>query len=342
MKIAFFDTKKYDETTFAEANKNGHEFNFITEGLSMSTVEKAKGSEAICAFVNCDGSKEILTKLANLGIKYWFQRSAGYNRIDLKAAEELGIKVFRVPAYSPEAVCEFAMTLLMSINRNIHIAYKRTTSNNFALNGLEGKVINNSTIGVIGAGRIGQGFIKIAKGLGANVIVFDEYAEKNFPDTAKNLGFTYVTKEEVFSKSDFLSLHAPLLPSTKYIVNKETLAMMKPSAVIINTARGPLINTEDLLDALDAGKLRGAGLDVYENEAGVFFFDKSNEVMSDALLTRLRAHRNVILTSHQAFFTDLALAQIAGTTMNNVELAIKGEDGQTRLILQEDGRVTNG
>ncbi|TCG10311.1 NAD(P)-dependent oxidoreductase, partial [Mycoplasma todarodis] len=176
-------------------------------------------------------------------------------------------------------------------------------------------------------------FIKIAKGLGANVIVFDEYAEKNFPDTAKNLGFTYVTKEEVFSKSDFLSLHAPLLPSTKYIVNKETLALMKPSAVIINTARGPLINTEDLLDALDAGKLRGAGLDVYENEAGVFFFDKSNEVMSDALLTRLRA---------QAFFTDLALAQIAGTTMNNVELAIKGEDGQTRLILQEDGRVTNG
>ncbi|TCG10352.1 2-hydroxyacid dehydrogenase [Mycoplasma marinum] len=342
MKIAFFDTKQYDKTTFAKANKNGHEFNFITQGLSVKTAELAKGSEAICAFVNCDGSREVLEKLAAQGIKYWFQRSAGYNRIDLKAAEELGIKVFRVPAYSPEAVCEFAMTLLMSLNRNIHLAHNRVTNNNFSLNGLEGETIFGKTIGVIGAGRIGQGFIKIANGLGAKVVVYDEYAQNNFPQTAEALGFTYLSKEEVFAQADFLSIHAPLLPSTKYIVNKDTLALMKPSAIIVNTARGPLINTEDLLEALDNGKLRGAGLDVYENEAGVFFFDKSNEVISDSLLTRLRAHRNVILTSHQAFFTNLALEQIATTTTNNIELAIKKEDGTTRLILQEDGKVING
>ncbi len=280
--------------------------------------------------------------LSKLGIKFWFERSAGYDNIDLKAAEELGIKVFRVPGYSPEAVAEHAMTLITAINRNIHIAYNRTTSKNFSLNGLQGDTIHGQTIGVLGAGRIGQAFIKIANGYGAKVIVYDEYAQKNFPDTAKDLNFQYVDKETIFKNSDYLSLHLPLMDSTKHIVNKETLSLMKKSAIITNTSRGALINTSDLLEALDYGKLRGAGLDVYENEKGAFFFDRSNDLIPDPLLNRLRAHRNVIITSHQAFFTNLALKQIAETTMANVELAVKGEDGSTRLIIQEDGKVLNG
>ena len=234
------------------------------------------------------------------------------------------------------------MTLLTAINRNIHLAYNRTRDKNFALDGLQGDTISGKTIGVLGAGRIGQCFIKIAKGFGAKVIVYDEYAQKNFPDTAEKLGFTYVNKETVFKESNFVSLHLPLMDSTKHIINNETLSLMKSDAIIINTSRGGLVKTEDLLSFLDSGKIRGAGLDVYENEAGVFFFDHSNNLLPDPLLIRLRAHRNVILTSHQAFFTNLALKQIAETTFGNVELAIKNELGNTGLDLQEDGRVLNG
>ena len=342
MKIAVYDAKKFDETTFDAANKKGHELVYITEGFNTESIEKSKGFDAVCIFVNCDASAKNIETLAKNGVKYIFLRSAGYNHADLKKADELGIKVFRVPAYSPEAVAEHAMTLLTSLNRNIHIADKRISANNFALDGLQGETIHGMTIGVLGAGRIGQAFIKIAKGFGAKVIVFDEFAQKNFPDTAKDLGFTYADKETVFKEADFLSLHLPLFDSTKYIVNKKTLSLMKKNAILVNTSRGPLVNTVDLLDALDAGKLRGAGLDVYENESGVFFFDKTNEVIDDVLLTRLRAHRNVIVTSHQAYFTNLALKQIAETTMGSVEFAIKGEDGNTRLMLQKDGKVING
>ncbi|WKX02601.1 2-hydroxyacid dehydrogenase [Candidatus Mycoplasma mahonii] len=342
MKILFFDSKRYDEKTFTLANNNKHELVFRTERLTIKNVNEAMGYDAVCVFVNCNGSKKILKIIHELGIKFWFQRSAGYNNVDLKTAKKYDIKVFRVPAYSPEAVAEHAITLITAINRNIHIAYIRTSMKNFALNGLEGETIYGQTIGVLGAGRIGQSFIKIAKGFGAKVIVYDEYAEKNFPDTAKQLGFEYVNKETVFKESNYISLHLPLLPSTKYIVNKETLKLMKENAIIVNTSRGQLINTSDLLDALDHGIIRGAGLDVYENENGVFFFDRSNDLIADPLLNRLRAHRNVIMTSHQAFFTNLALKQIAETTMDNVELSLKGEDGKTRLIIQEDGMIING
>lgn len=342
MKITVFDSKEYDKETFAIANKNNHELTFRTSGLSLDKVELAKGAEGISTFVNCDVNAKVLTKLSEYGVKFIFQRSAGYNNIDLAKAKELGIKVYRVPAYSPEAVAEFAMTLLTAINRNIHIAYNRTRDKNFALDGLQGDTISGKTIGVLGAGRIGQCFIKIAKGFGAKVIVYDEYAQKNFPDTAEKLGFTYVNKETVFKESNFVSLHLPLMDSTKHIINNETLSLMKSDAIIINTSRGGLVKTEDLLSFLDSGKIRGAGLDVYENEAGVFFFDHSNNLLPDPLLIRLRAHRNVILTSHQAFFTNLALKQIAETTFGNVELAIKNELGNTGLDLQEDGRVLNG
>ncbi len=342
MKILFYDSKEYDRTSFGEANKNNYEIHFRTKRLTLDTVRYAEGSDAICTFVNCDASAEVIEGLAKVGVKFIFQRSAGYNNIDLKKAGELGIKVYRVPAYSPEAVAEHAATLMLSINRNIHIAYQRTSMKNFALNGLQGETIFGATIGVMGAGRIGCSFIKIAKGLGAKVIVFDEFAQKNFPQTAEDLGFKYVDKETLFKEADFISLHLPLMPATKHIVNKDVLRLAKPNLILINTSRGGLVNTGDLLDFLDYGKIRGAGLDVYENEEGIFFYDKSNDLIPDPLLNRLRAHRNVIITSHQAFFTNLALRQIADTTMNNAALAEKGEDGNTRLILQSDGKVLNG
>ena len=342
MKITFFDSKQFDRDTFAAANTKNHELIFVNNRFNEDSIKLAKGSDAICTFVNCDVNEKQINELKEMGIKYIFQRSAGYNNVSLETADKAGIKVFRVPAYSPEAVAEHAMTLITTLNRNIHIAYNRTRDKNFALQGLQGDTIHGMTIGVLGAGRIGQSFIKIAKGYGAKVIVFDEYAQKNFPKTADDLGFTYVSKNEVFSKSDYISLHLPLFDSTKYIVNKDTLKLMKKNAIIVNTSRGGLINTSDLLDFLDKGLIRGAGLDVYENEQGIFFYDKSNELVPDHLLTRIRAHRNMILTSHQAYFTNLALRQIAETTMSNVELAINKEDGNTRLILQKDGKVLNG
>ena len=343
MKLSFFDAKKYDKNSFAKALEGNEEITikYTTQRLKPETLEKAEGTDAICTFVNCIVDANSLLKLHKMGIKYIFQRSAGYNNIDLKKANELGIKVYRVPAYSPEAVAEFAMTLLTAVNRNIAIAYNRTTHKNFALEGLLGDTIFGQTIGVVGSGRIGQSFIKIAKGFGVKIIVLDEFAEKNFPDTAEDLGFDYVSKETLFKESDYISLHAPLLPSTKYMVNKETLSLMKENAIIINTARGQLINTSDLLDALDHGKIRGAGLDVYENEQGIFFFDKSNDLIPDPLLNRLRAHRNVILTSHQSFFTNLAVKQIAETTVANIHSAISGEEGKD-LVIQSNGKVLNG
>ena len=342
MKITIFDSKEYDKKTLKKVNKENHTLVFRTERLLIDSVYNAKGSDGVSTFVNCDVNATVIQKLFDLGVKYIFQRSAGYNNIDLKKAKELGIMVYRVPAYSPEAIAEFAITLLTSVNRNIAIAYNRTTQKNFSLNGLEGDVIFGKTIGVMGVGRIGQAFVKIANGFGAKVIVYDEFAKENFPETADKFNFKYVSKEVLFKTSDFISLHLQLLPSTKYIINENALAMMKKNVIIINTARGGLINTKDLLHSLDYGKIRGAGLDVYEYEDGIFFFDHSNNLIPDPLLNRLRAHRNVILTSHQAFFTNLSLKQIAETTMNNIELAKNNDVGKTRLMLQEDGKIING
>ena len=341
MKVIVFDAKKYDIKTFGKANHQANEFLFITGRLTHKSVHRAEGHDAVCTFVNCRVDADVLEKLAEMGIKTILQRSAGYNNIDLEVATKLGIQVYRVPAYSPEAVAEYALTLLMALNRNVHIAYNRTSVKNFALEGLQGDTIYGQTIGVLGAGRIGLNFIRAANGLGANVIVYDEYAREKFPKIAEEYHFTFVDKEEFFKTADYVSLHAPLLPSTKHIVNKETLALMKKSAIIVNTSRGGLINTEDLLYALDHGHLRGAGLDVYEHEEGVFFFDRSNDLIPDQLLNRMRAHRNVILTSHQAFFTNLALKQIAETTMANIQLALLGEIGDTGLKIDGD-RVING
>ena len=342
MKIAVFDAKNYDKRTFRHFNKN-HIIDFFKIELKPHTAIRAKNYDAICAFVNSDGSKETLEKLKKVGVKYWFQRSAGYDNINLKAAKKLGIRVFRVPKYSPEAVAEHAMTLLMALNRNIHLASNRTKIGNFSLNGLQGETIFNSTIGVMGVGKIGQCFIKICKGFGAKIIVYDDYVKKNSPEIAEKFGFKFVDKEALFKNSDYISLHMPLLPSTKYIINKEAIKDMKQNVLIINTSRGALINTEDLIWGLNNGYIRGAGIDVYENEAGWFFIDHQDDVIKDRTLSNLMIHRNVILTSHQAFFTNIALNEIANSIIDTATLLEQGKTKfKTELLIQDDETVING
>lgn len=345
MKIAIFDSKEYDQIFFDKENNDRHKIKYFSENLSLENIDKAKGFDAVCGFVNTNGDAPILEKLAALGIKVWLQRSMGYNRIDLAKAKELGISVFRVPNYSAETVSEHAFALLMAVNRRLVKANKRTQKGNFSLNGLQGKCLHSSTIGVIGSGKIGQGFISIARGCGSEVLVYDEFAQKNFPETATKLGFKYVSKDELLAKSDFISLHVPLLDSTYHMVDEEAINKMKDGVIIINASRGRLIDTTAMVAALKNGKIAGAGLDVIEREAKRFFRDKSNEIEAikerDPEWAYLMENENVIITSHQAFFSDLALTQIAQITLSNADDAQKG-DLSKALILQEDGKILNG
>lgn len=319
MKIALFDSKTYDKKWFNKLNKAHHQITYIQTDLTSESAKLAANHDAVCCFVNSDGSAEVLQMLHDLHIKYWLQRAAGFDKIDIASAHKLNMRVFRVPSYSPETVAEHAMTLMTAVNRNIHLASNRTKIGNFNLDGLTGEHMYNSVIGVIGAGRIGQAFIRIAKGYGAQVLAFDEYAQAHFPETAQQLGFRYVSKTELMKCSDYISLHAPLNDDTHYIINKAMIALMKPNVIIVNTSRGGLINTEDLIYGLDNGKIRGAGIDVYEKESGYFFIDHQNDIVKDRTLSRLMLHRNVILTSHQAFFTNIALHEIAESVFTTID-----------------------
>ncbi|MCC3160967.1 MAG: NAD(P)-binding domain-containing protein [Mollicutes bacterium PWAP] len=346
MKIAIFDAKGYDKEFFDANNKTGHEIKYFEENLSMETVSMAKGFEAVSGFVNTPASASILEELSKLGVNAWLQRSMGYNRVDLAAANKCGIKVYRVDNYSAESVAEHALSLLMATNRRLIQANNRTTCADFSLNGLQGKAISGSTVGVIGSGKIGQMFIKAIKGMGANVIVFDEYCKENFPDTATKLGFEWASKKEDMLKvSDFISLHAPLLPSTKHIIDAEALSIMKDGVIIINAARGPLIDTKSLVKAIKSGKVAAAGLDVVEREEGRFFFNKNKEIeiikSEDPEWKFLMEDDRVLVTAHQAFFTTIALNQIAQKTLSAADFHQKG-DFSTSLKLQKNGKVING
>ena len=345
MKIAIFDAKEYDREYFDRENKGRHEITYFEENLSESNLDLSKGFDAVCGFVNTPADSTILKGLKERGVTTWLQRSMGYNRVDLKTAKEIGLNAFRVPNYSAESVSEHAVSLLMSVNRRLTAANNRTTKYDFTLNGLQGKAIFGSTVGVVGSGKIGQGFIKAMKGMGANVIVFDEFAEKNFPQTATNLGFEWVTFDKMLAESDFISIHAPLLPSTKHMFNKEAFGKMKDGAILINAARGPLVDTTAMLEALKSGKLAGVGLDVLEREEGRFFFDRTADAATlkseDKEWAELLAMENVLITAHQAFFTTIALTQIAQITLGNADDAQKGDLSKS-LQLQEDGKVLNG
>jgi len=324
MKVAFFDTKNYDIPGFEEyGKKNGMKFKFYETKLNEDTAALAKGCEAVCVFVNDTVDKNVIDKLCGLGIKIIALRCAGYNNVDIEYAKDK-IAVVRVPAYSPYAVAEHAMALLLTSIRRIHKAYIRTRDFNFSLNGLTGFDLHGKTVGVVGTGKIGRIFIDICRGFGMNVIAYDK-----FP--AKDSGIEYVELEELFSRSDIISFHCPLTEETYHMVSKETIGQLKKGVVLLNTSRGALIDAEALVEGIKSRQIGAACLDVYEEEGDVFFNDFSGHIIADDILARLISMPNVIVTSHQAFLTEEALNNIAETTVANLVAFSKGEKSGNEL-----------
>lgn len=320
MKIVFFDTKQYDIDSF-EKYKGNNEFKYFDTRLTKDTVYLANGYDAICIFVNDIVDKDIIDKLVEYGIKLILLRCAGYNNVDLKYCYGK-IHVFRVPAYSPYAVAEHAMALLLTLNRKIHKAYIRTRNFNFEIQGLEGFDLKDKTIGVIGTGKIGKVFINICKGFSMKVIAYDTYQSENIE---------YVSLEYLLANSDIISLHCPLTKDTYHLIKTETINLMKRKPIIINTSRGGLINTKDLINAIKSKQISGACLDVYEEESNIFFKDYSSEIIEDETLLELISLPNVIVTSHQAYLTKQALDNIAQTTIRNMNDYINSGYGENEL-----------
>lgn len=314
-RIAFFDTKPYDIESFNDINKQyGFEIKYFRYHLTPDNIILANGYDVVVVFVNDIINSEMIEKLVSFGVKLIALRSSGFNNIDLKAAMNK-IKITRVPAYSPNAIAEHTMALMLSLNRKIHRAYFRTRDANFSLHGLLGFDLHHKTAGIIGTGRIGKALIKILKGFEMNVIAYDKYPDSEF---ANMLDYNYVGLDELFSQSDIISLNCPLNKETEYIINSATIGRMKHGVMIINTGRGKLINTADLIEGLKSGNIGSAGLDVYEEESRFFFEDLSDRILTDDVLARLLTFNNVIITSHQGFFTREALNNIAATTMDNI------------------------
>lgn len=323
MKIAVFDSKSYDIESLSKANKKyGYSLKFFAEHLTIDNVVLTKDFEVVCIFVNDIITKEMLDIMYENGVRLIALRCAGYNNVDFEASFGK-IHIVRVPAYSPYAVAEHAIALMMTLNRKIHKAYTRTRDANFSLPGLLGFDMNGKTAGIIGTGKIAQIVIKILKGFGMRVIAYDLYPNEK---AAAELGFEYTSLDGVYAESDIISLHCPLTKDTEYLINSSSIEKMKDGVMIINTGRGKLINTKDLIKGLKKKKIGSAGLDVYEEESDYFFEDKSHQVLDDDVLARLLTFSNVIVTSHQAFFTQEALQNIADTTFENIRDYAKNEE----------------
>lgn len=315
MKIAFFGTKEYDKKIFNQIlPEYKHEIKFFRPKLSPETAIMAQSYDAVCGFVNDIISKETLQILAHNKVKLLLLRCAGYNNVDLEAAKENQITVLNVPSYSPEAVAEHTMALVLSANRKIHKSYNRIKENNFSLEGLNGINLHGKVAGIIGTGKIGIAFAKICSGFGMKVVGFDKF--KN--PTVQGL-IEYVELDELLEKSDLISLHCPLMDSTRYIINKSTIEQMKDGVILVNTSRGGLIKTEDLINGIKANKFSAVGLDVFEEETNLVFDDHSSDILNTTTVARLTSFPNVVVTSHQGFFTNEALDSIARTTLNNAE-----------------------
>jgi D-lactate dehydrogenase len=314
--IAFYDTKPYDREYMTAADGAGdlrwefHEFR-----LTAETCGSARGAEAVCGFVNDRIDAAVLRLLAELGVHHVALRCAGFNNVDLSAARDCGVSITRVPAYSPHAVAEHTVALLLSLDRRIHRAYNRVREQNFSLNGLVGFDLFGKTCGILGTGKIGRIAAQIFRGFGMRVAAYDPYPS---PGWASSHGVDYLPLDQVLARSDVLSLHLPLTPATHHLIGAATLARMKPGAVLLNTSRGKLLDTAAVIDALKSGHLSGVALDVYEEEEGVFFEDLSGSVLHDDELARLLMFPNVLVTAHQAFLTREALTEIARVTVGNL------------------------
>ncbi|MCA6079150.1 2-hydroxyacid dehydrogenase [Fulvivirga sedimenti] len=327
MKIAVFSSKKYDVDSFNKLEHN-HTIHYFETTLSESTVALAAKHDAICAFVNDHLNDDVLQRLNELNIKAVFLRCAGFNNADITAAEKYGIAIYRVPAYSPEAVAEHAMALVLCLSRKIHKAYNRIRDNNFSLERLTGFTLNGKIIGVVGTGNIGKCFCRIALGFGCRVIAYDVREDEELV----KMGVEYHSLDKVLEHSHIISLHVPLFPETHHMIRKESIKKMRDGVMIINTSRGALIKTRDVIKALKSGKIGYLGIDVYEQEENLFFEDLSEKIIQDDLVSRLMTFPNVLITSHQAFLTSEALQEIAEVTLQNVEDHLNGVSTKNRII----------
>ncbi|HCU65989.1 MAG TPA: hydroxyacid dehydrogenase [Rheinheimera sp.] len=314
MNVTVFSSQPYDERALRQYSPDNINWQFLPQKLDLLSVAAAAGSDAVCVFVNDDLSATVLQKLSELGIFAVALRCAGFNNVDLTVAKKLGVKVMRVPAYSPQAVAEHTVGMMLCLSRKFHKAYNRTRDNNFDLNGLLGFNLYQKTVGLIGTGRIGIATARILQGFGCELLCVDPIENPEL----QQLGARYVGLSELYQQSDIISLHCPLTPQSQHLINEEALAQMKNGVMLINTSRGALINTKAVIQALKSGKIGYLGLDVYEQEADLFFKDLSDQVISDEVFQRLLTFPNVLITGHQAFFTKEAMAQISQTTIHNL------------------------
>ncbi|HRH75781.1 MAG TPA: 2-hydroxyacid dehydrogenase [Cellvibrionaceae bacterium] len=319
MRVCVFSSKPYDEAYLRPALAAECELLFLPVHLNSNTVALAEGATGICCFVNDELSAPVLTELKSRGVQFILLRCAGFNQVDIIAAKQLGLQIARVPDYSPYAVAEHAMALILGLNRNIHRAHNRVREGDYSLQGLMGFDLHGKTIGIVGAGKIGQAFAAIVRGFGCNLLICDPAADLASCDWARWVDF-----DSLMQQSQIVSLHCPLTPQTRHLINERTLALMPKGAMLINTSRGALVDTQAVIDALKSGHLGYLGLDVYEEEGDLFFEDLSNQVIQDDVFARLTTFPNVLITAHQAFFTHEALSRIAEVTVLNLRAIKQG------------------
>jgi D-lactate dehydrogenase len=336
MQVTVYSTKPYDRRFLEAANAEaGHELNFLEERLNRHTVALEEGAPAVCLFVNDDANADVLTGLADRGCKLIALRCAGFNNVDLRRAGELGIRIARVPAYSPYAVAEHALAMILALNRRIHRAYNRVREGNFALDGLLGFDVHGKTAGIVGTGKIGSILGSTLAAMGCRVLGYDLFPSAQFADIGR-----YATLDELLRESDIISLHCPLTPQTQYLINAETIATLKPGVMLINTSRGGLIDTAAVICGLKEKQIGYLGLDVYEQEADLFFENLSETIIQDDHFQRLLTFPNVLITGHQAYFTETALQNIADTTIANLTAFAAGQplaNEVTAAVIQPAG-----
>lgn len=330
MKVAVYSTHQFEKQFLHEANQNKHELILLGESLNLKTSSLADGCMAVSLFVNDDASAPVLDSLQKQGVKFIALRSAGFNHVDLKHAQELGIRVANVPGYSPYAVAEHTVAMMLALNRKLISAHNRIMELNFSLDGLVGFDMNGKTAGIIGTGKIGSLVAKILQGFGCHILAYDQQVNH---EIIKAYQVQYVDLETLSRQSDIITLHVPLLAETRHIINAKTIGFMRPGVMLINTSRGALVNTRDVIDALKTKHIGSFGMDVYEEEANLFFQDHSDDILQDDVIARLLSFRNVLITGHQAFLTKEALENIAATTIANLNAWETGNSPKNELTV---------
>jgi D-lactate dehydrogenase len=323
--IVMFDSRSYDRESFDRQNHADYPIHYVAGSLGPDTVASAEGRQVACLFVNDHCTEEMAAELARRGIQLIALRCAGFNNVNLEACKRFGLSVVRVPAYSPHAVAEHTVALMLMLNRHLHVAYQRNRAGSFILDGLTGFDMHGKTAGVVGTGHIGRCVAEILLGFGCRVLAFDKFPN---PALASRSGLAYTTLDDLLHQSDIVTLHTPLLPETHHLINARTISQMRRGVMLINTSRGGLVDARALIVALKTGQVGYAGLDVYEEESGVFFHDMSSEVLTDDVLARLLTFNNVVITSHQAYLTSEALTNIADTTLANIAEFEQGRRGR--------------